>query len=56
MGHQDATLWRYSLASLIAQYLSGIDSAERDAFLAQAKAIKVALWNRSPGKTNGQVR
>lgn len=34
-----ATLWRYSLAPLIAQYLSGIDSAERDSFLAQAEAI-----------------
>jgi 5-methylcytosine-specific restriction enzyme B len=34
-----ATLWRYSLAPLISQYLSGIDSAERDSFLAQAESI-----------------
>jgi 5-methylcytosine-specific restriction protein B len=30
------TLWRYSLAPLLVQYLSGIDSAERDALLKRA--------------------
>lgn len=34
-----ATLWRYSLAPLISQYLSGVDSAERDTFLARAEAV-----------------
>jgi 5-methylcytosine-specific restriction protein B len=35
------TLWRYSLAPLLTQYLSGIDAAERDALLARAKFLIV---------------
>jgi 5-methylcytosine-specific restriction enzyme B len=33
------TLWRYSLSPLIEQYLSGIDSAERDDVLKRAEAV-----------------
>jgi 5-methylcytosine-specific restriction protein B len=33
------TLWRYSLEPLMTQYLSGIDSAERNAVMARAKSI-----------------
>ncbi len=33
------TLWRYSLAPLLTQYLSGIDSAERDALLTRAASV-----------------
>lgn len=35
-------LWRYSLAPLMTQYLSGIDSAERDALMARAESIILA--------------
>jgi 5-methylcytosine-specific restriction enzyme B len=33
------TLWRYSLQPLLTQYLSGIDSAERDALLSEAEQL-----------------
>ena len=33
------TLWRYSLAPLLTQYLSGIDSVERDALLNSAASV-----------------
>lgn len=32
-------LWRYSLSPLLEQYLSGIDSAEREAFLRKAEGL-----------------
>jgi 5-methylcytosine-specific restriction protein B len=35
------TLWSYSLAPLLSQYLSGIDSAERDALLKRAESVLV---------------
>lgn len=34
-----AALWRYSVAPLMTQYLSGIDAAERDAVIARAESI-----------------
>ncbi len=34
-----ATLWRYSLKPLMAQYLSGVDAVERDALLQRAEAV-----------------
>lgn len=36
------TLWRYSLAPLLMQYLSGIDSVERDALLKRAADVLLA--------------
>jgi 5-methylcytosine-specific restriction protein B len=33
------TLWRYSLNPLLEQYLSGVDSAERDTFLRKAEQL-----------------
>lgn len=36
------TLWRYSLAPLLTQYLSGIDFAEREALLTRAAGILLA--------------
>ena len=33
------TLWRYSLAPLLTQYLSGIDSDERDTLLERAESV-----------------
>ncbi|BBZ99835.1 McrB family protein [Bradyrhizobium diazoefficiens] len=36
------TLWRYSLAPLLTQYLSGIDSAEREALLTRAASVLLA--------------
>lgn len=33
------TLWRYSIAPLLEQYLSGVDSAERATFLRKAEAL-----------------
>ena len=32
-------LWRYSLAPLMTQYLSGIDATERDGLLARAESV-----------------
>jgi hypothetical protein len=36
------TLWRYSLAPLLTQYLSGIDSAEREALLTRSAGVLLA--------------
>ena len=36
------TLWRYSIAPLLEQYLSGVDSAERKTFLDQAESLLMA--------------
>jgi hypothetical protein len=33
------TLWRYSLEPLLTQYLSGIDSGERDRIIKQARGM-----------------
>jgi 5-methylcytosine-specific restriction protein B len=35
-------LWRYSLAPLMTQYLSGIDAAERDSLTARAASVLLA--------------